>query len=85
MGELSNVVNIGKVLEEQLNEVDIYTLEELKTIGAKEAWLKIQKIDASACIQRLQALEGAIEGIKKKELSLTTKEDLRSFYREHKL
>ena len=45
MGELSKLPNIGKTVEEQLNQVGINSVDELKNIGAKEAWLKIQKID----------------------------------------
>ena len=56
MGELSKLPNIGKTVEEQLNQVGINTVDELKSIGAKEAWPKIQKIDESACIHRLMAL-----------------------------
>ena len=69
MGELSELPNIGKIVEEQLNQVGIFTFEELKAVGAKQAWLKIQEIDSSACIHRLLALEGAIQGVKKKDLA----------------
>ena len=81
MGELSNLSNIGKTVEEQLFRVGINSALELKRIGAKEAWLKIQEIDETACINRLMALEGAIEGIKKSMLSEEIKEDLKEFYR----
>ena len=37
MGELSNLPNIGKVVEEQLLRVGIDSAEELKRIGAREA------------------------------------------------
>ncbi|MFT8343643.1 MAG: TfoX/Sxy family protein [Clostridium beijerinckii] len=80
MGELSNLPNIGKEVERQLNQVGIFTYDELKAIGAEQAWLKIQEIDSSACIHRLLALEGAIDGIKKTELSQKRKEDLKDFY-----
>ena len=80
MGELSKLLNIGKTVEEQLIQVGINSVDELKSIGAKEAWLKIQKIDESACIHRLMALEGAIEGIKKTMLSDEVKADLKKFY-----
>lgn len=80
MGELSELQNIGKVVEEQLVKVGISTAEELKKIGAKEAWLKIQEIDESACIHRLMALEGAIRGVKKSLLPADVKEDLKEFY-----
>lgn len=48
MGELSNLINIGKKVEEQLNQIGIITYEQLKETGSKEAWLKIKAIDASA-------------------------------------
>lgn len=34
MGELSELPNIGKVVEEQLNQVGIATKEDLKSVGA---------------------------------------------------
>ena len=84
MGELSKLPNIGKTVEEQLNQVGINSADELKSIGSKEAWLKIQKIDESACIHRLMALEGAIEGVKKTMLSDEVKADLKEFYQRNK-
>lgn len=80
MGELSKLPNIGKNLEEQLNLVGINTVEELKKVGSKEAWLKIRDIDKSACINRLYALEGAIEGIRWHNLSEEKKLILKEFY-----
>lgn len=85
MGELSELPNIGKVLEEQLNAVGISNREELKNVGAEKAWLKIQAIDSSACIHRLLALEGAIEGIKKSFLSNEVKKELKEFYEKNKI
>lgn len=84
MGELLKLRNIGKEVERQLNEAGIFTYDELVDIGAKEAWLKIQQIDESACIHRLYALEGAIQGIKKTMLSQETKTNLKDFYNDHK-
>ena len=84
MGELSELPNIGKEVERQLNKVGIFTYNELKDIGAEQAWLKIQEIDTSACIHRLLALEGAIEGVKKTELPKDRKADLKDFYNWHK-
>ena len=84
MGELSKLPNIGKTVEEQLNKTGIFTEEDLKAMGAKQAWLKIQEIDESACIHRLLALEGAIQGVKKAMLSDDVKADLKEFYQCHK-
>lgn len=85
MGELSKLPNIGNKVEEQLNTVDIFTYEDLKNLGAENAWLKIQSIDPSACIHRLLALEGALQGIPKKLLPDDRKAELKKFYEEHKL
>ena len=84
MGELTKLPNIGKVIEEQLKQVGITSEEELKAVGAKQAWLKIQGIDESACIHRLLALEGAIRGVKKTTLPDDVKVDLKEFYQWHK-
>ena len=85
MGELSKLPNIGKVLEGQLNDVGISTADELRDIGSKEAWLKIKEIDESACINRLMALEGAIQNIRWHDLSEDDKKNLKDFYNSHKL
>jgi len=84
MGKLSDLPNIGKKLEEQLNHIEIYSFDELKKTGSKNAWLKIKAFDPSACIHRLYALEGAIENIKKTELSKEKKEELKIFYNMNK-
>lgn len=84
MGELSKLPNIGKVVEAQLNQVGICTFEDLKNTGAEQAWLKIQEIDESACIHRLLAFEGAIQGIKKTLLPEDRKAELKEFYQWHK-
>lgn len=84
MGELSKLPNIGKVVEEQLNEVGINTVDDLIDIGSKEAWLKIKEIDGSACINRLMALEWAIRNIRWHDLSDGDKNNLKNFYNSFK-
>ncbi|GAA0283627.1 TfoX/Sxy family protein [Faecalicatena contorta] len=85
MGELSKLPNIGAVVEEQLREAGITTFDQLRAMGSKQAWLKIQEIDSSACIHRLYSLEGAIRGIKKAQLPPDVKEDLKDFYNHFKM
>lgn len=80
MGELSKLPNIGSVVEKQLNMVGINTYEQLKQAGSKQAWLKIKAIDDSACIHRLYGLEGAVQGVKKTQLSAEVKAELKEFY-----
>lgn len=82
MGELEKLPNIGAVVEEQLIAVGITTYEQLKEIGSKQAWLRIKAMDNSACINRLYALEGAIQGIKKTQLTVELKSELKEFYNE---
>lgn len=81
---LMNLPNIGKILEKQLKEVGINTLEDLKTIGSQQAWLRILKIDESACYNRLCALEGALQGIRWHQLSDEKKAELKAFYTKYK-
>lgn len=85
MGQLSNLPNIGKAVEKQLNEIGITTTEQLIQTGAEQAWLKIQEIDKSACIHRLLAIEGAIRGIKKTDIPAERKAELKDFYNSHNL
>lgn len=85
MGQLANLPNIGKAVEGQLNAVGIETTEQLVRTGAENTWLKIQKIDSSACIHRLLALEGAIRGIKKTDIPAERRAELKEFYNSHKL
>lgn len=85
MGELSKLPNIGEKVESQLNNIGIFTYKELKAAGAENAWLKIQETDSSACIHRLLALEGAIQGMKKTLLPEKRKAELKEFYNSHKL
>ncbi len=84
MGELAKLPNIGSVVEEQLISVGIETPEALQAAGAEGAWLKIRAVDASACIHRLYALEGAISGVRKSDLSAQRKAELKQFYNQYK-
>lgn len=84
MGELSKLPNIGKVLEHQLNEIGIETVEELEEIGSREAWLAIKEKDPSACYNRLCGIEGAIQRIRWHNLSDNDKKNLKDFYSIHR-
>ncbi len=80
MGELSLLPNIGKEIENQLKQVGIETLEQLKEVGSQQAWLRIKEIDESACINRLYCLEGAIQNMRKSNLAPEKKAELKEFY-----
>ena len=84
MGELTNLPNIASKMEAQLADVGITTVEELKNIGSREAWLRILSRDPSACLNRLCGLEGAIQGVRWHYLDDSTKAALKAFYHKHK-
>ncbi len=84
MNDLIDLPNIGKEIKRQLNLVGINTIEDLKNTGSLKAWLKIQKIDSSACFNRLLSLEGAIQNISKKDLSKDDRKWLKDFYNDNK-
>lgn len=84
MGELTTLPNIAAKLESQLVDVGITTIAQLKEIGSREAWLRILARDPSACIMRLSALEGAIQGVRWHYLDDDTKKSLKAFYSQHK-
>lgn len=84
MGELSLLPNIGPEVERQLQEAGVTTAAELRALGAEEAWLRIQANDPSACLHRLLALEGAIQGVKKTLLPPERKAELKAFCQAHR-
>ena len=77
---LSSMPNIGPVLEDLLKRAGVATPESLREMGSREAWLRIRAVDPSACLHTLQALEGAVRGIRKKELPDAVKTELRKFF-----
>lgn len=82
---LTELPNIGPIVAQQLNAVGIFTKDDLASVGSEEAWLRIQKIDPSACYNRLCALEGAIQGLRWHNLKQEDKLRLKLFYEEHQL
>ncbi len=85
MASLTDLPNIGPKLSQQLCAVGIDTKEALRHVGAQAAWLRIQAIDPSACLLRLMALEGAVQGVKKAMLPPERKAELQAFYHENKI
>ena len=84
MSDLQSLPNIGKELERQLLAVGISSAEELRSVGSREAWLRILATDPSACPNRLYGLEGAVLGIRRNELPAELKAELLAFVRHHK-
>lgn len=79
MGQLSELPNIGKVVEEKCNEVGINNKEQLNDIGSKQVVLNIMN-DSGACINMLCALESAIQVIRTHFIYDKVKQELRKLY-----
>lgn len=85
MENLTDLPNLGPDTARQLQAVGITTAQALRQTGSREAWLRIQAQDSSACYNRLLGLEGAVRGIRKAELPESVKAELKEFYQAHKL
>jgi DNA transformation protein and related proteins len=72
--------NIGKELSERLKEAGINSIEDLKSLGSENAFIRIRTIDPSACLNMLYALEGAIEDIRWHDLDRVKKNELKDFF-----
>lgn len=78
---LTELPNVGKVLQENLSQIGIVTPEQLRELGAKQAFLRIRaSVDPGACLHMLYGLQGAVRGIPDKLLTDEDKADLRAFY-----
>jgi len=82
MSALSDLPNVGKVLEQNLRKVGIETPEQLRDLGAEETFLRIRsRIDPGACLHMLCGIQGAVDGVPKKLLPVKMKDRLRAFYK----
>lgn len=79
MAKLTDLPNIGAHAAQQLAQVGIETAEDLVALGAEQAWLKMQTIDPGVCLMQLYDLEGAVQGIPKKNLDPARKQELKDF------
>lgn len=81
MEALTALPNIGPVLAENLRRAGIETPEQLRALGSREALVRIRaQVDPGACLHQLQALEGAVQGVKKSALSPVCKAELKRFH-----
>ncbi len=81
MKRLSDLPNIGRTLETKLKEVNIETPDQLISVGAEQAFVRLRTIDEGACLNMLCALKGAILGIRWHQLPQERKDELRAFCR----
>ncbi|MDT6967092.1 TfoX/Sxy family protein [Lactiplantibacillus pentosus] len=81
LATLTKLPNIGPTLAKQLEAVAITTPEQLTTMGSKDAFAAIKKVNPHACIQLLYSLQGAIEDKPYTQLPTETREDLKQYFR----
>ena len=58
--EISSLQNLGPKSEKWLNEAGIYTLNDLKKLGAVKAFLKVKQLVKKPSLNLLYAIEGAL-------------------------
>lgn len=81
MSARSGLPNVGKVLENNLLQVGIETPEQLRDLGAEDAFIRIRVgVDQGACLHMLYGIQGAIEGVPDQFLADSTKQKLKRFY-----
>ncbi|EUJ49332.1 TfoX/Sxy family DNA transformation protein [Paenilisteria rocourtiae] len=79
--KISDMKNLGTINEEKLHSVGIKSAEELQAIGTEKAYLLVKDlVDDDACLHFLYALESAIQGIPKNELTDQKRAELRQLY-----
>ena len=82
MEKLTDLPNIGPRLSEHLTQAGIETPDQLRQAGAEEAFLRIRtQVDATACLHELEALAGAVAGVRKSLLPPERKAELKAWFR----
>ncbi len=82
MAKLTDLPNIGPKLAGHLLQAGIETPEQLRELGAEAAFLRIRtQVDSTACLHELEALAGAVEGVRKSLLSQERKAELKTWFR----
>jgi len=81
---LSHLVNIGAKTEQLLNEVGIWTQQELQEMGPTEVWKRIKRLHPEqATLTCLYSLQGALLGVPWPHLPQEVAEELMAEVRGH--
>ncbi|WP_312420017.1 TfoX/Sxy family protein [Anaerospora hongkongensis] len=84
MKKLSQMPNIGITLEKLLLTAGIDSPAALQKLGSQSAFIKLTKVDPTACLHKLYALEGAIQGHRWHTLPEERKKELKRFFQNRK-
>lgn len=80
MTPLEHTPNLGPANVRYLHEIGIYSLEELREMGSRRAWLNVRENIPNLHCNFLYAFEGAIRGLCWFRLPPKLKRELRGFY-----
>jgi DNA transformation protein len=80
MEDLTKLPNIGEVLAQKLNEIDVFSYDDLIDIGSVEAVLRIVGPDTFGYYNMLYAIEGAIRRIRWHDLPKEERKKLKQEY-----
>lgn len=82
MERLTDLPNIGPVLAGNLEKIGVTGPDQLRELGAEEAFLLVRaQVDPTACLHQLEALAGAVEGVRKSLLSPERKAELKAWFK----
>lgn len=73
-------LGLGKVMEQKLHSVGIYSAEELMEIGSRQAVFRLKERYPNTCVVILYYLEAAIRGVEIKQLSSPCKAELKAYF-----
>ncbi|QOX65306.1 TfoX/Sxy family protein [Anoxybacterium hadale] len=80
MTKLSELPNVGAVMEKRLAAVGIYDGEALKQAGSREAFERLLAYEGDTCFSSLCSLEGAVQNVRWHSLSDEKKKELKAYF-----
>ena len=80
MSKLSELPNVGTVMEKRLASVGIYDVETLRGMGSREAFERLLAYEGDTCFCTLCGLEGAVQNVRWHSLSKEKKQELKDYF-----
>lgn len=75
-------LGLGRTMEKKLHSVGIYSAEELKETGSRQAVLRLKTQYPNTCVVILYHLEAAIRGIGIKQLDNACRATLKEYFKQ---
>lgn len=82
MSDLTERINIGKDTAAKLIQVGINSVDQLIALGTEQAFIRLQSLDAGACLSLLYGIDGAISNTKWNKISTERKQELKTFHKQ---